>query len=196
MVTRALVATIDSAVINAWIESWKSRRSTKLDALTVAVELDGYAMTCSEKLSEHDVASISDGSVGNYLGRVPDLPELYMGAGFFCRRKANPANRILVFPQEVCQVDQPISFWWNVGEPGAMRSVAEKQVAKIGFMSSNLASELGEEFNLSGRDLSSETTMFEKYFEPSTRDSEQDWLWKPRALVRAGCSSRRSRRLV
>lgn len=154
VVTSALVATIVGALINAWIESWKAKRTNKLDALTIAVELEGYAIICSDKLADHDTAVSSEGHAGRLLASVPDLPQLSVVAGFFRPRKASLANRILVFPQEVHQADQNIAFWWDVvGDHDAMRNEAVAQVAKIGLKSLNLAGDIREEFMLPKRSL-------------------------------------------
>jgi 1,4-dihydroxy-2-naphthoate octaprenyltransferase len=61
VITSAVVATVVGAAISAWLESRKSNWSTKLDALKTAVALEGYAITCADKLVDHSTAVSSEG---------------------------------------------------------------------------------------------------------------------------------------
>ncbi|MBI1309806.1 hypothetical protein GC176_00750 [bacterium] len=121
VVTSALVATVANAILNAWLDSRKARHETRFNALAAAVTLEGYAITCAEKLCDHDLADSSDGHAGTHLASVPALPDLAVVTGFLRSdflmflvrpRKADIADRLLTFPQEVRQADQAVSFWW------------------------------------------------------------------------------------
>jgi hypothetical protein len=114
VVTSAVVATIVGAAINAWLEARRSRWNTRLDALRAAITLEGYAVTCADKIADHGNAVSSAGHAGSLMGSVPDFPEVTVAAGFLRPRRASVANRLLVFPQEVRQADQAASFWWTL----------------------------------------------------------------------------------
>jgi len=154
VITSSLVATITGATINAFLERQKARRNTRLDALTIAVALEGYAITCADKLENHITAVSSDGQAGSMLTGVPDLPQLSVVAGFIHPHKVSIADRILAFPQEVRQADQAAAFWWEVvGDGDAMRVEAVCQVAKIGLQSLDLAREIRTAFKLPCRNM-------------------------------------------
>ncbi len=60
----------------------------------------------------------------------------------------------MVFPQEVRQADQAVSFWWDVvGDMDAVRGAAVDQVARIGLQSLLLASDIRKAFKLPKRRL-------------------------------------------
>lgn len=154
VVTSALVATIAGAAINEWLDSRKSKRATRLDALSTAVALEGYAITCADKLADHDTAVQSEGAAGAFIGTVPKLPNLPVVSGFLGTQKASVANRLMVFPQEIDQADQAARFWWDVvGDRDAARAAAVGQVAKVGLQSLNLARDIRAAFKLPNRDL-------------------------------------------
>ena len=151
--TSALVATVASAVINAWLDTRKSKHTTRFDALNAAVALEGYTLTCAEKLSNHDLALSSDGHIGSYLGSIPELPKLNVVAGFLRPQKASVANDLLVFPQEAEQADQNIAIWHEVAGVDEVHSAAVEQVAKNALKALKLSCEIREAFGLPSREL-------------------------------------------
>ncbi|OLO09171.1 hypothetical protein BTW08_02895 [Salinicola sp. MH3R3-1] len=154
VITSALVATVAGAAINAWLENRKDRQATKFDALSAAVSLEGYAITCAENLADHDLAKASDGHAGSFIGRVPDLPDLSVVAGFIKPQKAEIAHRLMVFPQEVRQADQVAAFLWDVAvDVEATRAAAADQAARMGLYASELAKDIRRVFLLPKRDL-------------------------------------------
>jgi hypothetical protein len=154
VLTSAIVATVVGAVINAWLESRKSRSTTRMDALTAAVALEGYAIGCADRLQDHENAVSSDGHAGQYLVSVPTLPEVRVVAGFLKPRRASVANRLLAFPQEVLQADQEAAFWWDVvGDHDATGNVATLRTAEMGLQSLALAADLRSAFDLPSRTL-------------------------------------------
>ena len=154
VVTSALVATVAGAIINAWLDGRKSKRNTRLDALSTAVALEGYAITCANKLVDHDTAVSSEGHAGSFLGSFPQPPQLPVVSGFLGPHKATVANRIMAFHQEVDQANQEANFWWSVvGDEDAAQVAIVQQVAKVGLDSLTLASDIRAAFNLPVRNL-------------------------------------------
>ena len=148
------MATVAGAAINAWLESRKSKHATRFDALSAAVTLEGYALTCADKISDHDLALSSDGCAGSYLSSVPDLPELQVVVGYLHPKKAAVANQLMIFPQEIKQADQYIAFWWDVTtDVGQVRNAAVEQVAIIGLRALDLAKDIRHAFKLPDRNL-------------------------------------------
>ena len=94
IITSALVASIAGAAVNAWLESRKSKWMTKLDALKIAIDLEGYALECANKIGNHNTAISSQGSAGSLMGSVPNLPEYSVEVGIL-----RPKKRLL---QTVC----------------------------------------------------------------------------------------------
>jgi len=154
VITSSLVGTFTGAAINAFLEQRKAKQTSKIEALTIAISLEGYAITCAEKVEDHELAISSDGHTGLLLASLPSLPGLSVVAGFLRPGKESIANRIMTFPQEVRQADQSVSFWWDVvGDEDSMRRAAVYKVAQIGLQSLNLAYDIRTEFNLPVRDL-------------------------------------------
>jgi hypothetical protein len=154
VITSALVATVAGAAINAWLDSRKSKHATRFDALSAAVTLEGYALTCADKIADHDLALSSDGHAGAFLGSVPEFPKLSVVAGFLRPKKASVANRLMIFPQEIRQADQQIAFWWDVtADVEQMRVAAVVQVSQIGLKALDLAIDIRDAFKLPTREL-------------------------------------------
>jgi hypothetical protein len=154
VITSALVATVAGAAINAWLDSRKSKNASRFEALRAAVILEGYALTCAAKISDHGLAIDSEGHAGTFLGSVPELPELSVAAGFLRHKKASVANRLMIFPQETHQADQHIAFLWDAtADIELARSAAVGKVAQIGLKAINLATEIREAFDLPKREL-------------------------------------------
>lgn len=154
VVTSALVATIAGAAINYWLQSRKERHVTRFDALTATISLEGYAISCADKLSDHDLARSSDGHAGNYMGSLPELPELSVVAGFLKPEKARVADRLMFFPYEVRQADQVAAFLWQVTtDVDAVRETSAAQAAKMGLRALELASDIRKAFKLPQRSV-------------------------------------------
>jgi hypothetical protein len=154
IVTSAVVSTVVGAAVNAWLENRKSRTATRLDALSAAVTLEGYAINCADKISNHKLAVDSDGHAGAYLGSVPELSEVKIVIGFIHPKKAFVANKLMIFPQEIRQADQVVAFWWDVtADIEQVREVVVCEVAKVGLRAHALAAELRSAFGLPSRGL-------------------------------------------
>ncbi|MDT8383633.1 MAG: hypothetical protein RRB22_04390 [Gammaproteobacteria bacterium] len=154
VVTSALVATVAGAAINAWLDNRKSKHATRFEALSAAVSLEGYALACSDKIADHDLALSSDGHAGAFLGSVPEFSELSVIAGFLRPKKASVANRLMIFPQDIRQAGQQIAFWWDVtADAEQTHAAAVIQVSQIGIMAMDLAKDMREAFELPSREL-------------------------------------------
>ena len=154
IITSAVVATDVGVVINAWLEARKSNWSTKLDALKMAVALEGYAINCANNLTDHNLAISSEGHAGSFMGGVPEFPELSIAVGFLKTKRASVANQLLVFPQEICQAEQYVSGYWDcVGDHEGTREIAVEQAAKMGLQSLTLTKDIRSAFDLPSRDI-------------------------------------------
>lgn len=154
VVTSALVATVVGAVINEWQHSRRVKHSARFEALSAAVLLEGYAIECAERISDHDLAVDSAGHAGAFLGKVPDLPRLCVAASLLRPRKAALADRLMTFPQDARQADQFVAFWWDVtADTEEAREAAVTKAAQIGVQAAHLASALRTEFKLPPRNL-------------------------------------------
>lgn len=175
VVTSALVATITGAAINAWLESRKENQVAKFDALSAAVSLEGYAITCAENLKDHGLAKSSDGHAGSFIANVPDLPDLSVVAGFIKPQKAKIAHMLMVFPQEVRQAKQVAAFLWDVTvDIDASRAAAVDQAARMGLHASELAKGIRRVFRLPKRDLVVGQIDVNKVLEENIRPDEAD----------------------
>lgn len=153
-ITSSIFATIAGVAINIFLERQKTKQSNKLEALTIAVALEGYSIACADKIDNHNTAMSSEGYAGSLLASVPDLPRFSVVAGFIQPRKAEIANRIMIFPQELRQADQLVAFWWDVvGDREAMHQAAKGQAAKMGLLSLDLARDIRSVFKLPARKL-------------------------------------------
>ncbi|WP_431024180.1 hypothetical protein [Halomonas sp. H5] len=154
VITSAVVATIAGALINAWLESRRERHSTRFEALSAAVTLEGYAITCAEAISHNDIAEQSLGHAGAFMGSVPEFPTISVPAGFLKPEKAKVADKLMVFPQEIRQADQWVGLQWDfTAEVEAVREAAVEQSAQMGLSAIELASNIRKAFNLPERKL-------------------------------------------
>lgn len=154
VITSAVVATIAGALLNAWLESRREKHSTRFQALSAAVALEGYAITCAEAISHNDLAEQSLGHAGAFMGSVPEFPTISVPAGFLRPSKAKVASRLMVFPQEIRQADQWVGLQWDfTAEDEAVREAAVEQSAKIGLAAIDLASDIRKAFKLPERQL-------------------------------------------
>ena len=152
VVTSALVATIAGAAINYWLQSRKEKHVTRFDALIAAISLEGYAISCADKLSDHDLAKSSEGHAGTYIGSLPELPKVSVVAGFLKPKRAKVADRLLFFPYEVRQADQVAAFLRDVTtDIDAVRETSAAQAAEMGLRALELASDTRKAFKLPQR---------------------------------------------
>ncbi|MGM0701429.1 MAG: hypothetical protein ACQEUG_03410 [Pseudomonadota bacterium] len=154
VVTSAVVATVVGAAINEWQHSRRVKHSARFEALSAAVALEGYAIECAERISDHDLAVDSAGHAGAFLGTVPDLPRLSVAASLLRPRKAALADRLMTFPQDARQADQFVAFWWDVtADAEETREAAVTKAAQMGVQAVRLATALRTEFTLPPRKL-------------------------------------------
>jgi hypothetical protein len=154
IITSAVVATVAGAVMNAWLESRKSKHATRFDALSAAVSLEGYAINCADRISDHNLATSSGGHAGSYLADIPELPELSVVVGFLQPKRASVANKLMIFPQEARQASQAVAFWWDVtADIEQTREAAVQEAAQIGLKALAIAKELRSAFKLPERHL-------------------------------------------
>lgn len=154
VLTSAAVATLVGSAIDIWWQSRRHRSSTRFEALKVAVLLEGYAMACAKKISDHGTAVSSDGHAGEYMASVPQLPELQITAGLLQPKKASVGNALVVFPQLVEQAEQEAEFWLDVvGDIDCARNAATKSSGRLGLQSIELASQIRQAFSLPDRKL-------------------------------------------
>ncbi len=154
ILTSAVVSSIATTAISSWLESRKSKVSTKLEALKASVELEGYAINCADKLANHELAISSAGHAGAFLADVPDIPPLNIAVGFLRPKKYQVANRLLIFPQEHNQAKQVVLFMWDVTcDPDSCNKEAAMQTAKMGLKAVSLAEDLRNAFKLPDREL-------------------------------------------
>lgn len=152
--TSAVVATIIGFLLNLFLARLTEHSSARLEALRAAVALEGYAIFCADAVSKHDIAVSSEEHAGKFIGALPDLPEIEISIGLLRPKRAIVANHVAIFPQEVQQADQSITFWWDiVGDLDAARNAAKHACARIGIQSLKLASELRSTFDLPERKL-------------------------------------------
>jgi hypothetical protein len=154
IITSALVATIASAAINAWLESRKEKHFARFDALSAAITIEGYASACADAANDHFMAKDSGGHAGGYIRSLPKCPEIEVAAGFLKPEKARVADRLMFFPQEVRQADQVADFLWDAtADMDIVHEAAVEQVIYIGLRALDLAYDLRKAFNLPERNL-------------------------------------------
>lgn len=150
----SLTSAVVTTALNSWLESRKARRFEKLDALKIAVALEGYAIGCADKIGDHRTAESSDGHAGRYMANLPSLPDMDVSPGLWNGRKVNAVGDMLIFTQEICQAEQRVVFWWDVvGDMECVRNEAVEQSAKMGLRSIEIASNIREAFGLPEREL-------------------------------------------
>lgn len=154
IVTSAVVASIIAPIVNEVLRIQRERPSEQLEALAASVALEGYAMTCADKVADHMTAVDSDGHAGSLLTMVPELPDIKVVSAFLKPRRTRVAHQLACFPQEVKQADQAAAFCWEVvGDMDCARNAAVTQTAHVGLHALQLAHSLREAFKLPPRKL-------------------------------------------
>lgn len=153
VVISTLISTVAGAFLNAWLESRKTKKLTRFEALSAAVNLEGYAIACAGKISDHYLALSSDGHAGKFMATLPEIPELPVVAGFLNPKKAKVAERLMTLPQEVQQAEQFVAFIWEINDIYGVRKEATSQTAKTGMCALELATDIRNKFHLPKRHL-------------------------------------------
>lgn len=154
VITSAITATVLGKVIDIIKDQFQFKRFTKFEALSLAVALEGYVITCADKIIYHDLADEHKRDVGSFIGDLPKLPELCVSDKLYLFGKSKIINRILVLPQYIMQKNQDASFYWDfVGDLGASRNMARFCCAKVGKECAFLAKDLRKSYHLPDRPL-------------------------------------------
>ena len=155
--TSAVVATVTGTVVTHYFDFYKQKRTSKLDALSLAVELEGYVLECADKLSGHETAVSSNDCAGCRLSAIPAFPALSalpIEAGLLWFKAPKLANRILALPQEHKIAVQSADFWWEVvGDRACADSASVLETARIASLALDLAKDIRKEFALPVRAL-------------------------------------------
>jgi len=168
IVTSSVVAAVVGPLVNELLAVRRDRPSQRLAALNAAVGLEGYALHCAEKVTDHRTAIDSAGAAGELIAGVPELPAIQVVAAFLKTKKARVADRLARFPQDVRQADQAAAFWWElVGDMDSARNEAVQQTATVGLQALDIAKSLRAAFSLPSREL-----VFGEYDVRSTLEKE------------------------
>jgi len=153
-VISAAVGSISGAFAKYHFDSLKQKFHTNLDALKLAVDLEGYVLLCADKLSNHVTAVQSDGSAGTKLTSIPNLPPLPVEVGLLQFKKPELAHRILILNQEYEMAKQRANFWWEVvGDQCCETNAIVNETAKLAYKIIQLTIDLRREFKLPSRDF-------------------------------------------
>lgn len=154
VLSSAITATIVSKCIDIFNEGLKNKISAKYDALTTAVLLEGYAISCADNICDHELAQESHDRAGKTIGSLPAFPNLNVSVRFVQKKKAAIADKLLVLPQLIEQEKQEAAFLWDVsGDPDAVRTTSKFSHAKIGLECLSLAAELRKLYGLQPRKM-------------------------------------------
>ena len=149
----ATVAAVVSAAVDAWREKRRERRNARLDALRAAVALEGYALHCARRVSDHLDFEASGGAAGRQMGAVPAPPDIPVSSGLILP-KATLAHRLHILPQVVGLASERAEFWWNIaGDMDSAREAAKQSAAEVALESLSLASALRSNFGLPARQI-------------------------------------------
>ncbi|MEI9889108.1 MAG: hypothetical protein WDN08_21905 [Rhizomicrobium sp.] len=151
----------------------KRRDSVEYLALRLAFVLEGYAIACAEKQSDHSTAVEHDGQAGRLLGSVPEVPALPESDAYqFLDRSI--LNSVLDFPQRVVMADRFAAFWWDtVGDLDSFRSEIGSQTIRMGHLAAVLAKRVRTTYRIQGRPLVLGTWDIGKYLEDEVRKLDE-----------------------
>ena len=145
------------AITNWYIEHRREERrrtdETEFLAVKLAIEFEGYAIECAERVSDHKTAEDSGGHAGKRIGSLPEAPQLPKGDAykFFDR---NLLDDIYQFPQDCLMADRAAIFWWNVvGDEDCCTQAYEKNTIRMGVKASEIAKEIRRKNKLPSRTL-------------------------------------------
>ncbi len=145
------------ALVSLGLEHWRHRRSRKDRirhlALRIVFSLEGYAIECGEKLSDHKLAMDHDGQAGKYMSNVPQPPS-FPDSLDYALMKSEILEAILDFPQRCQMADREPAFWWDViADIDCVRNAASENTVKMGVRAIQLAQRIRKEYKLPERNL-------------------------------------------
>lgn len=147
----SLVSALVTLGVDARRRARASRQNNILLALRLAFLLEGYTVKSVSILSDHDLASQTDGHLGKHIGAVPDMPPLpdddYRTFG------QELLSQLLEFPQRIDMAKDEAAFCFDIdGNIEAVESM-RKNTASLAQSALDLSRKLRQEYKLPKRDL-------------------------------------------
>lgn len=138
--------------------NWRTERRRRIDdveflATTLAVQFEGYAIDCADKVSDHQLATDSDGCAGKLIGKIPDFNLVTQHEGYRLLDRA-VLDEILQFPQERLLAERAAIFWWDVvGDPDCCNNAYRDNTVKVAHHALMLATKLRSRYKLPKRSM-------------------------------------------
>ncbi len=140
-------------ILNWFSERQKRTEEVEFLATRLAVQLEGYAIECADKVSDHDTATDSDNTAGAVIGKIPEFPPLPESESYRLLKR-DLLDEMLQFPQLRFMAENAAIFWWNVvGDPDSCRVAYRDNTISMGERAAGLAKRLREKYSLPKRTL-------------------------------------------
>ncbi len=122
-------------------------------ALQLAFLLEGYAIDCAGKVSDHSMAVSSEGHVGKEIGAVPASPSFPESDAYKLLDRAI-LNDLLDFPQRCRMAQEAAMAWWDVvGDEDACSTAMLENTLSMGGAAIEIAKGLRKKYALGDRSL-------------------------------------------
>jgi len=136
-----------------WHTDWKTQQNkAKFLATQLAVQLEGYAIDCSDKISGHITAEDSNEAAGDYITKIVEYPPLPVSDAYQSLERSI-ADEVLQFPQECQMAERAARFLWEVADTDACLENYKDNTIRIGAKAAELAKKIREHYSLPMRKL-------------------------------------------
>ena len=139
--------------MNLYSDRKKHKNNAEFLATQIAVQLEGYAIECADKISEHTTAEDSDNHAGRLIGKIPEYPPLPTSDSYNLLNRGI-VDEVLQFPQERQMADKAAYFWWDVvGDPECCNAAYKDNTIRMGERAARLAKKIRNFYKLPERKL-------------------------------------------
>lgn len=153
---------------------YRSRsESVRYLATRLAFAFEEYAISCANKLADHQLAQQSSGHVGSFVANVPEFPGPIESAHYELM-KPDLLGRLLDFPQRCNMADRAAQFWWEAaGDMDCVRESAYENMVEMGRLAIGLSVDIRGEYSLGQRDLTFDEWDIPHFFDEQQKRVDQ-----------------------
>ena len=165
-----------AALASVGWELWRHYRSrsesVRYLAMRLAFALEEYAISCADKLADHQMARQSSGHAGKFVSSVP-VPSLIESTHYELM-KPDLLGKVLDFPQRCDMADRAAQFWWDVvGDIDCVQTAAYENMVEMGGRAIGLSVEIRKEYGLKKRDLAFDGWDIPQFFDDQQKLVDQ-----------------------
>jgi hypothetical protein len=179
------------SLLHLYTERRKRTDEVGFLATQLAVQFEGYAIECADKVSDNDTAWGSDGAAGENIRSIPQFAPLPISDAYKLLKRGL-VDEMLQLPQDILMAQKSASFTGDVGDEDEYIKEVRDSTLRIGSQAANMALKLRQKYSLPERLLVYNEWDIRKYFgdelakiqqEQEARRLENQRLWNMAASL-------------